>query len=114
MHWRLPADDLSSSLPTSCYTVGVEMNPGEIFMDRNAAAVTEIMERYGNVHAVFQAHAHRLDVQVLHVGQRPCHFIVMPAIIEYPLGWLQLTLPPSLYKYPYRFYLCRISQFGRL
>lgn len=70
-----------------------EGKPWENFYEiRNAAAVLELMERYGNVRAVFQAHAHRLDVQTLNVGDQPCHFIVMPAIIEYPLGWLYLEM----------------------
>jgi len=59
---------------------------------RNAPAILDIMARYANVRAVFQAHAHRLDVQVAKVGPNPCHFIVMPALIEYPLGWLMLEL----------------------
>jgi 3',5'-cyclic AMP phosphodiesterase CpdA len=59
---------------------------------RNADAVLDIMARYGNVRAIFQGHAHRLDVQMIQVGQHVCHFIVAPAIIEYPLGWLRLDL----------------------
>jgi hypothetical protein len=66
----------------------------DFYAIRNAAPVLDLMAQYGNVKAVFQAHAHRLDVQVLHVGDQPCHFIVIPAIIEYPLGWLYLELTP--------------------
>ena len=58
----------------------------------NAATVLKIMAHHGNVRAVFQAHAHRFDVQVVNIGPKPCHFIVMPAIIEYPLGWLCLDI----------------------
>jgi 3',5'-cyclic AMP phosphodiesterase CpdA len=59
---------------------------------RNGASALEIIEQQGNVRAVFQAHAHRFDVQVMNIGSNPCHFIVMPAIIEYPLGWLRLDI----------------------
>jgi 3',5'-cyclic AMP phosphodiesterase CpdA len=62
---------------------------------KNAQAVLDIMARYSNVRAVFQAHAHRLDVHVAAVGARPCYFIVSPAIIEYPLAWLALELTPG-------------------
>ncbi|CAN5729982.1 3',5'-cyclic-AMP phosphodiesterase [soil metagenome] len=73
-----------------------EGKPWEDFYEiRNAAPVLALLERYGNVRAVFQAHAHRLDVQKLTVGNRPCYFIVMPAVIEYPLGWLYLELTHS-------------------
>ncbi len=73
-----------------------EDKPWEDFYGvRNAAAVLEMMERYGNVRIVFQAHAHRLDVQTIYVGTQRCHFIVMPSIIEYPLGWLRLDLTPG-------------------
>ncbi|MFN8491981.1 MAG: metallophosphoesterase [Caldilineaceae bacterium] len=65
---------------------------------RNADAVLKIVEQYGNVRAIIQAHAHRYDVQVSRLGQKPCHFIVMPALIEYPLGWLHLELYPTYGK----------------
>ncbi len=58
----------------------------------NAEAVLAIMARHGNVRAVFQGHAHMLDVQEIPVGGRPCHFIIVPAIIEYPVAWVRLTL----------------------
>ncbi|MDQ3248677.1 MAG: metallophosphoesterase, partial [Chloroflexota bacterium] len=64
----------------------------DFYAIRNSSAVLAIMERYANVRAVFQAHAHRFDVQTIDVGQKPCHFVVMPALIEYPLGWLSLEL----------------------
>lgn len=65
---------------------------------RNADAVLKIIEQYGNVRAVIQAHAHRYDVQVFPMGEKHCHFIVMPAIIEYPLAWVQLELYPECVK----------------
>ena len=65
---------------------------------RNADAVLKILEQYGNVRAVFQAHAHRYDAQVSMLGRKPCHFIVLPALIEYPLGWLRLELDPDCVK----------------
>lgn len=66
-------------------------NPWAYFYGvKNADAVLEVMARYSNVHTVFQAHAHRLDVHRSMVGSRPCNFVVIPAIIEYPLGWMCL------------------------
>lgn len=62
---------------------------------RNADAVLAIMARYGNVRAVFQGHAHRFDVHRTVVGERCCLFVVTPAVIEYPLGWLNLELTSS-------------------
>jgi len=64
----------------------------DFYGTRNADAVLELLEQYGNVRAVFQAHAHRFDVQEFTIGQKPCHFIIIPAIIEYPLGWLRLEI----------------------
>ncbi len=61
----------------------------------NADAVLTVLEKAGNVRAVFQGHAHRLDVQQAKVGPEACWFIVGPAIIEYPLAWLQLDLTPT-------------------
>lgn len=65
---------------------------------RNAAAVMEILARHGNVRAVFQGHAHMYDVQSIYVGAMPCTFIVLPAIIEYPMAWLSLTLSPGVLR----------------
>jgi 3',5'-cyclic AMP phosphodiesterase CpdA len=62
---------------------------------RNSGAVLELMARYGNVRAVFQGHAHRFDVQTTMVGAAPCHFVIVPAVIEYPLGWLSLEFLPT-------------------
>jgi hypothetical protein len=65
---------------------------------RNAEAVLALMARYGNVRAVFQAHAHRFDIHVAPVGAHNCHFVVIPAVIEYPLGWLRLAIAPHQLK----------------
>lgn len=51
-----------------------------------------VLGRYGNVRAVFQGHAHRLDVQQAPLGLNNAHFIVTPSLIEYPIAWLDLTL----------------------
>lgn len=58
----------------------------------NAETVLDLMARHGNVRAVFQGHAHRLDVQQIPVGGRPCWFVVSPALIQYPVAWFELTL----------------------
>ena len=62
---------------------------------RNSASVLEIMARYSNVRAVFQAHAHRFDVHQTLLGKRNCHFVVIPALIEFPLAWMSLELTAS-------------------
>jgi 3',5'-cyclic AMP phosphodiesterase CpdA len=67
----------------------------DFFAIRNGQAVLALMARYGNVRAVFQAHAHRFDVQRTVVGDTPCHFVILPAIIEYPMGWINLELAPT-------------------
>jgi len=59
----------------------------------NAGAVLEIVRRHGNTCAVFQGHAHRLDIQ--QVALRPDRttlFAVVPPIIEYPVAWMRLEL----------------------
>ncbi len=61
----------------------------------NADAVLAIMAKHGNVRAVFQGHAHMLDVQQVAVGDHPCWFVVIPSTVEYPLGWMDLTLSPE-------------------
>lgn len=59
----------------------------------NAAGVLEIIRRHGNTRAVFQGHAHRLDIQeVALTAQRKTLFAVVPAIIEYPVAWMRLEL----------------------
>lgn len=64
----------------------------DLYGIQNADAVLALLAHYGNVRAVFQAHAHRLDVQRVMLGQHPCWFVIQPAVIEYPLGWLDLTV----------------------
>jgi 3',5'-cyclic AMP phosphodiesterase CpdA len=59
---------------------------------QNGDAVLDLLARYPVVKAVFQAHAHRLDVQQAQVGGQGCWFVVLPAVIEYPMAWLDLTL----------------------
>lgn len=59
---------------------------------KNDDALLEVLGRYGNVRAVFQGHAHRLDVHQAPLGRCNTHFIITPSLIEYPLAWLQLTL----------------------
>lgn len=59
----------------------------------NAAEVLAIIRRHGNTRAIFQGHAHRLDIQ--EVSLAPNHkilFAVVPAIIEYPVAWMRLEL----------------------
>jgi 3',5'-cyclic AMP phosphodiesterase CpdA len=67
----------------------------EYYGVRNAAAVLDIMRRHGNVRAVFQAHAHRLDVSRVQLGQQQCTFVILPSLIEYPLAWVRLDLSPE-------------------
>lgn len=64
----------------------------EYYLVQNAPAVLDILAAAGNVAAVFQGHAHMLNVHTTTLGSRPCTFVIAPAIIEYPLGWLELTL----------------------
>lgn len=64
----------------------------DLYQVENRQNVLELMARYGNVRAVFQGHAHMLDIQTTEIGENPCTFIVTPAIIEYPMAWLQLQL----------------------
>lgn len=59
----------------------------------NAGAVLEILRRYGNICAVFQGHAHRLDLQqVALTPDRTTLFAVVPSIIDYPVAWVRLEL----------------------
>lgn len=58
----------------------------------NAKAVLGVIEKYSCVRAVFQGHAHRLDVQTIWHSGSPCLYVVAPSVVEYPIGWLQLTL----------------------
>lgn len=68
---------------------------------RNADAVLEIIARHGNVRAVIQGHAHILDAQEVMIGGRPVHFIINPALIQYPLGWLHLALSSEVLEIRY-------------
>ena len=66
----------------------------DFYAVQNAPAVLAIMAKHGNVHAVFQGHAHRFDVQRVDVGGQPITFVITPAVMEYPLGWLLLDVTP--------------------
>lgn len=69
-------------------------NPWEphFFGVRNSARVLDLLAQYGNVRAVFQAHAHRFDVHQAALGNQNCHFVVIPALIEFPLAWISLDV----------------------
>lgn len=59
----------------------------------NATDVLDIVRRHGNTRAVFQGHAHRLDIQEIALTpHRSTLFAVVPAIIEYPVAWVRLAL----------------------
>lgn len=66
----------------------------DLYAVENAGAVLALLARHGNVRAVIQAHAHRLDVRQAPVGRSECWFVIIPAVIEYPLAWVQLDLTP--------------------
>lgn len=68
----------------------------------NSGAVLALFARYGNVRAVFQGHAHLLDVREVQVGAHPVHFVVTPSLIQFPLGWLELTLTSAALRVRYR------------
>lgn len=70
----------------------------DFYAVRNAAAVREVLSRYGNVAAVFQAHAHRFDVRRLALGRAECTFVILPSLIEYPLAWVQIDLSTTLLR----------------
>jgi hypothetical protein len=67
----------------------------DFYLVQNAPAVLDVLATHGNVRAVFQGHAHRYDIQNERVGDNNCAFIIAPALIEYPLGWLELELTAS-------------------
>lgn len=67
----------------------------EMYGVKNGDLVLDLLRRYGNVRAVFQGHAHRLDVQTVRLGAKACTFVVAPSLIEYPLGWLALQIGPT-------------------
>jgi 3',5'-cyclic AMP phosphodiesterase CpdA len=64
----------------------------DLYGIENAAEVLDLLAKAGNVAAVFQAHAHRLDIHQEQLGGRTTHFVILPAIIEYPMAWLELQL----------------------
>ncbi|MFZ1754991.1 MAG: metallophosphoesterase [Caldilineaceae bacterium] len=74
----------------------------KLFATTNSEAVLDIFARHGNVRAVFQGHAHILDMRAVRVGGQLIPFVVAPSLIQYPLGWLLLTLSPSSLRVQYR------------
>lgn len=59
----------------------------------NAPEILSVIERRGGVRAVIQGHAHRLNFHERRcASNHSCVFGVMPALIEYPVAWVQLTL----------------------
>jgi hypothetical protein len=70
----------------------------DFYAVRNAAAVRTVLRRYGNVAAVFQAHAHRFDVRRLALGHTESTFVILPSLIEYPLAWVRLDLSQTLLR----------------
>ena len=73
----------------------MEIGGQNLFGVQNGEAVLAILARHATVSAVFQGHAHRLDVQALALGGRPCTFVVLPALIQFPLAWVRLDLSPA-------------------
>ncbi len=64
----------------------------ELYQVDNREEVLRLMARYANVRAVFQGHAHMLNLQTCTIGGNACTFVVCPSLIEYPLAWLKLSL----------------------
>ncbi len=64
----------------------------DFFAIENRDALWALIEKFGNVRAVFQGHAHFYEVQPLEVSGRTIPFVVAPAAVEAPLAWLLLTL----------------------
>lgn len=58
----------------------------------NACEVLNILEKHPSVRAVFQGHAHRLDVQTVYHNGSDCLYTIVPSVVEYPVGWMLLTL----------------------
>lgn len=73
-----------------------------LYATENSEAVLDIFARHGNVRAVLQGHAHILDMREVMVGAKPIRFVVAPSLIQYPLGWLLLTLTPAALRVQYR------------
>jgi len=74
----------------------------ELYGTANADAVLDLFAQYGNVRAVFQGHAHILDVQKSLVGPHAVCFVVAPSLTQFPLGWLMLTLKSGSLYVKYR------------
>lgn len=68
----------------------------DLYQVDNSEQVLNLMRLYGNVRAVFQGHAHMLDLSLQSIGQTDCLFIVTPSVIEYPIGWLMLELNENI------------------
>ena len=64
----------------------------EFYAVRNGAELISLLDSYPNVRAIFQGHAHRYEVAQTRLGGAPCHVIISPAVIEYPVAWLLLEL----------------------
>jgi len=73
-----------------------------LYATANSEAVLDIFARHGNVRAVLQGHAHILDMRMVTVGGKPVRFVVAPSLIQYPLGWLLLTLTPTSLRVQFR------------
>ncbi len=64
----------------------------DFYAIKNADKVLDMIDRAGNVRAVVQAHAHRLDFQHVSLGQSECAFLVVPALVEFPIAWTRLDI----------------------
>lgn len=69
-----------------------EQTWADLYGVQNGSEVLSLLARHGNVRAVFQAHAHRFDIRSTTLGSGTCSFVVLPAVIEYPMAWLELVL----------------------
>ena len=65
---------------------------GAKMMVRNRQAILDLLAAHGKVRAVFQGHAHIHDRQTLPLGNHACAFVVVPALIQWPVAWLRLVL----------------------
>jgi len=70
----------------------------DLYGIENGADVLAVMARYKNVRAVFQGHAHRVDLHAESIGGETCWFMVLPAIIEYPMAWLQVDVQADMVR----------------
>lgn len=61
----------------------------------NNQQVLDLARRHGNVKAMIAGHAHRYDVHWDKLGETTCAFVVTPAVIEFPLAWLELKATPN-------------------